>query len=131
MIGPQFSKRARTDTQPEHYRKGAAELRRLADRIEADADAQDARAAARRSGAVEGAYRAAEALRNADRGRWRITYSVGRASSLSREDLDAVTQAMRGEFPDADEALQEAQRRALSLSPQVQALLSYGVERAQ
>lgn len=69
MARPQFGKRTLRALSPEQYRKAAGELRRCADRIEADADAQDARSEARRSGAVVGAMHASRALWLADRGR--------------------------------------------------------------
>lgn len=68
MSRPQFGKRTLRALRPEQYLKAADEIQRCADRIRADADPKDAQSEARRSGAVQGAFRAAEALFQADRG---------------------------------------------------------------
>lgn len=67
MSSPQFGKRTLRALRPEQYLKAADEIQRCADRIRADADPKDPQAEARRSGAVQGAFRAAEALYLSDK----------------------------------------------------------------
>lgn len=68
MASPQFGRRSPRAMRPEQYLKAADEIQRCLDRIRADAAPKDSRSKARRSSAVQGAFRASEALFLADRG---------------------------------------------------------------